>query len=299
MKKVRILLATYNGEMYLCEQLDSLVSQTYQNIEIFIRDDGSSDKTIDILKKYEKKYSQMIHIVKDEENLGYPDCFWRLLEISGEADYYAFCDQDDYWYPNKIQNAVDWMKQEKNQIPLLYHGGFEIGNEDLSIRNKYPTNRFCYTFRTSLTSNIFFGFSVVINRKLYEQLKRADFEKVKYHDWFAGMIVAAFGKYYMSDEVEAVHRQHNNNTSPLYFFKKIPDGLKLLKGDDLYTRNAREFYRLFQGGLDEEQKEICELFLNEKYRVTAAVKKAFYPKRWNPQIKVEFVIRMLMLIGKI
>ena len=139
----------------------------------------------------------------------------------------------------------------------------------------------------------------MINRKLYECLIRADFEKVKYHDWFAGMIVAAFGKYYMSDEVDAVHRQHNNNTSPLYFLKKIPDGLKLLKGDDIYTRNAREFYHLFRDELDEKQKEICELFLNEKYHVVTAFRKAFYPKRWNPQIKVELVLRMLMLVGKI
>lgn len=297
---VNVLISTYNGEKYIIEQLESIEQQTYRDYHVYIRDDGSTDKTVHLVEQYvaENGLTDKYKIVVGE-NIGFSKSFSELLQIADEGDYWAFCDQDDYWYPNKIQNAVDWMKQEKNQIPLLYHGGFEIGNEDLSIRNKYPTNRFCYTFRTSLTSNIFFGFSVVINRKLYEQLKRADFEKVKYHDWFAGMIVAAFGKYYMSDEVEAVHRQHNNNTSPLYFFKKIPDGLKLLKGDDLYTRNAREFYRLFQGGLDEEQKEICELFLNEKYRVTAAVKKAFYPKRWNPQIKVEFVIRMLMLIGKI
>lgn len=60
---------------------------------------------------------------------------------------------------------------------------------------------------------------MVINRELYDRLICADFDRIKYHDWFAAIIVAAFGKYTLSDEIEAVHRQHDNNASPLYFLK--------------------------------------------------------------------------------
>ena len=140
---------------------------------------------------------------------------------------------------------------------------------------------------------------MVINRELYDRLIRADFDQIKYHDWFAAIIVSAFGKYVFSEEIEAVHRQHENNASPLYFLKKIPDGIRLLRGDDFYTRNAREFDRLFLSEMDDGQKEICTLFINEKYSLKTAVKKTFYPKRWNMSLSVEFILRALMLIGKI
>lgn len=140
---------------------------------------------------------------------------------------------------------------------------------------------------------------MVINRELYDRLICADFDRIKYHDWFAAIIVAAFGKYTLSDEIEAVHRQHDNNASPLYFFKKIPDGIRLLRGDYFYTRNAREFNRLFFPEMDDAQKEICALFINERYSLKIAVKKAFYPKRWNMSLSVELILRALMLIGKI
>lgn len=297
---VNVLISTYNGELYVEEQLESIEKQIYQDYHVYIRDDGSQDQTVAIIQEYiERNHIEDKYTFIKGENLGFSKSFYELLQASSEGDYWAFCDQDDYWYPSKLQNAVEWMSKEDNHIPLLYHSGFEIGNADLSQRKKYPTSQFPYTFQTSLASNIFFGFSVVINRSLYEKLMMADFEKVKYHDWFSGMIVSAFGKYYMSENVDAIHRQHENNASPLYFLKKIPDGLQLLKGDDVYTRNAREFYRLFQNNMNSEQKSLCKLFLNEKYRFNAALKKAFYKKRWNPQLKVEIILRGLMLIGKI
>ena len=113
------------------------------------------------------------------------------------------------------------------------------------------------------------------------------------------MIVAAFGYYHLSHQMMAVHRQHEDNASPLFFFKKIPHGIRLLKGDMFYTRNAREFMRLFGEELSEKDRVILSWFCKEKYSFITACKKAFYPRRWNPQLPVEFVLRGLMLIGKI
>ena len=297
---VNVLISTYNGELYIEEQLKSIEKQTYQDYHVYIRDDGSRDHTVAMIQEYiEDNHLEDKYTLIEGENLGFSKSFYELLLEASDGEYWAFCDQDDYWYPDKLQNAINWMSNEDNQIPLLYHSGFEIGNADFSQRKKYSICQFSYTFRSSLTSNIFFGFAVVINRSLYEKLIMADFAKVKYHDWFSGMIVSAFGKYYMSDNIDAIHRQHGNNASPLYFLKKIPDGLKLLKGDDIYTRNVREFYHLFRNDMNSEQKALCEMFLNEKYRLPVALRKAFYPKRWNPQMKVELILRGLMLIGKI
>lgn len=104
MEKVIVLLASYNGEKYLRDQLDSLINQTYKNIDVYIRDDNSTDKTMDIINEYCGKSINGINFIKVDSlgrNLGYPDCFWEILKNVPRAKYYCFCDQDDYWLPEK------------------------------------------------------------------------------------------------------------------------------------------------------------------------------------------------------
>ena len=298
---INILISTYNGADYIDEQLDSIFLQSYQNFHVYIRDDGSVDDTVDVIKKYITNNSLQKRVtVCEEDNVGFCESFFKLLNLAKNGDYWAFCDQDDVWYPDKLKLAIDWMEnQEDTTIPLLYHSGFELGNTDLSKKMLYAPRKFDYQFYNSITSNIFFGFSIIINKVLYDKLIQANPKIIKYHDWFAAMITAAFGKYHLSKQVEAVHRQHENNSSPLFFLKKIPHGIRLLKGDLFYTRNAKEFLRLFGTMLDERDKEVLMLFVQEKYSLKVACRKAFYPKRWNPQILVEIILRGLMLLGKI
>ncbi len=298
---LNILMSTYNGERYIEEQLNSIFEQTYKDFHLYIRDDGSVDNTVQEIKDYVKKnqLGERVTFVVGE-NIGFCKSFFELLNMSKRGDYWAFCDQDDYWYPDKLKLSVQWMegKEDKN-IPLLYHSGFEVGNQDFSEKTVYKMPKIKYHFYQSLVSNIFFGFSMVINKPLYDRLIMANPDVIKYHDWFAAMITAAFGYHHASHQVMAIHRQHEDNSSPLYFFKKIPDGLKLLGGDDFYTRNAREFKRLFGEELSAKDYEVLEWFQNEEYSFGTAIKKAFYPHRWNPQLPVELVLRFLMLIGRI
>jgi hypothetical protein len=94
------------------------------------------------------------------DNIGFCKSFFELLRMTGDGDYWSFCDQDDYWYPTKLGSAVEWMeKQTSKHIPLLYHSGFELGNTDFSRKTKYCPPTFPYQFYNSITSNIFFGFS--------------------------------------------------------------------------------------------------------------------------------------------
>ena len=115
---VNILLSVYNGEKYLAAQLDSLFAQTYQNITIYVRDDGSEDDSLSIVRRYmQKSLSEpgirMILLENEEKrNLGYMESFWTLLRESGSADYYAFCDQDDYWLPEKVEKGVAALEKE-------------------------------------------------------------------------------------------------------------------------------------------------------------------------------------------
>ena len=92
-------MSTYNGEEFVAEQMDSILNQTYKNIEIIVRDDGSKDSTTKIIKEYQKKYKNIK--LYEGENLGFIKSFFELLKLV-EADYYAYADQDDIWIENKI-----------------------------------------------------------------------------------------------------------------------------------------------------------------------------------------------------
>ena len=92
-------MSTYNGEAFVAEQLESIINQTYKNIEIVIRDDGSSDNTVGIIKEYQKKYNNIK--LYEGKNVGFVKSFFELLSLA-KADYYSYADQDDVWIDNNL-----------------------------------------------------------------------------------------------------------------------------------------------------------------------------------------------------
>ena len=104
-------MSTYNGELFLNKQINSLLNQTHINWTLYVRDDGSTDNTLNILKKYKKTYPFKINIIKDDlGNLTSAFSFMRLLSLVN-ADYFMFCDQDDVWLPFKIEKTYNKMKE--------------------------------------------------------------------------------------------------------------------------------------------------------------------------------------------
>ena len=107
--RVSVLMSTYNGEKYLHEQINSILGQQGVEIHLLIRDDGSSDGTVEICKEYAKKYNQITFY--QGENLGVGKSFLDLLKHAPDADYYSFADQDDVWLEDKIIRAVTMIKK--------------------------------------------------------------------------------------------------------------------------------------------------------------------------------------------
>ena len=117
MNKVLILMSVYNGEKYLVEQIESLIHQERVDVSILVRDDGSSDGTIDILENYKTKGILDFYT---GENLRPARSFMHLLFNAPDCDYYAFCDQDDVWLPEKLLVATDALK-DVNGPSMFYH----------------------------------------------------------------------------------------------------------------------------------------------------------------------------------
>ena len=210
--KLIVLMSTYNGDKYLRQQLDSLINQDLQTSEILIRDDGSSDETINILEEYSSKYTFIKYYYGD--NKGPAKSFFDLLNKCDDADYYALCDQDDVWFKDKLSTAVNLLKNEDDNIPLLYCGRFTLTDQDLNPLNSNISKLYSYTdFAHSLIYHTAPGCTFVFNHKTKELIKKYDVEKeyCVIHDALIHKIVAMFGKVILDNESHMYYRQHNNN----------------------------------------------------------------------------------------
>ncbi len=299
--KVIICMSTYNGEKYVKEQIESLLNQTYKNLEIYVRDDGSKDNTINILEEYEK--NNKIHFIKGN-NVGVVKSFYECLkEAYDNAEYFAYCDQDDKWHKDKIERAISKLKKENQEQPTLYFSEFNYCDENLNFVNKSNLNKKSASFENSIVECISFGIVEVFNKKLAMKILESGTENICFHDWWAYMISAGLGKVIYDDTATVEYRRTGSNVSPsgkaginlqIYRIKKFVFGK--------YFKNIRlqinKFQNLYNNELKEENKKIVNLF-SLKYNFIKSIKKVFYHKMFRQNIIDEIFCRILFLFGRL
>lgn len=237
-KTIYILLATYNGEKYLKEQINSLFSQTYQNWVLWIHDDNSVDKTVTIIKEYQQKYSNKIIFIDDNISTGgAKENFTYLLNnIDEKYDYVMFCDQDDVWLNNKIaitlQNMIELENQYPNK-PILVHSDLQIVDNQLNTLHKSFINHEGYNInwskdlKISLVQNIVAGCTAMINKKT-KNISLPIMKQATMHDgWILLKVLRNNGIVKCINQSTIKYRQHSNNhtgaekVSMLKFIKNI------------------------------------------------------------------------------
>lgn len=307
MKKVNVLIPTYNGENYLRYQLDSIIDQNYKNIDVYIRDDGSTDNTLEIIKEYcEKKIMgiRFFYIESNGENLGYPDCIWKMIEIIPSADYYAFCDQDDWWAPDKIKSAVELLEQVDNQVPAMTFCKFDYYNQNM----EYIRHGDCYNGKLTFEKGIYYtfapGFTQVVNKALIDKLEiEYLLKKGVAHDIWCQWVSLSIGIILPDDRVLSHYRRHEKavtsaNVSKIKIIKRWWN--KEIKGDDMcnWQKSFWYFKNKHLEEIDDKYKKTLLLFANINPTLLMRLKKAFYLKRLRPTIGGEVVLRILFLLKK-
>lgn len=218
---VDILLATYNGADYVVEQIESLFRQDYPHWRVLARDDGSSDKTGDILRDYAERHPERFVLIPAEgANLGFVGNFARLMEHSS-ADYLAFCDQDDVWLPEKLRLSLEEMQALElahgADKPLLVHTDLRVVDGDL---NEIAPSFWGYqeldagagtALNRLLIKNVVTGCAAMINRPL-KDLSLPIPAEAKAHDWWIALIAAAMGAVGHVTAPTVLYRQHKGNT---------------------------------------------------------------------------------------
>lgn len=293
-KKVCVVISTYNGEKYLEDQLSSLIEQTYPNMKIFVRDDDSKDNTAKILDKW--KESNKIDYVKGK-NLGYGKSFVEALKLAGDFDYYAFCDQDDVWLPNKIESAIKILDNKNMDKPLLYVSNLNVCDGDLNFINK-TNNVNIISFANSIVEASLSGNTLVFNRKLKEILISAENKNLYAHDWIVYMIASSMGEIYYDKNAYIQYRKHANCvTDQKMGFIKLQI-YRIKKGFfSIIKKQTVEFEHNYSKQLSEEDRRLLKLFTNKKYSLITCLKKAFYPHRFRQRIIDEILLRIVFLCG--
>ncbi len=210
-EKVLILLSVYNGNQFLGEQLKSIVEQEDVEIELMIRDDGSTDNTEEIIDEWSGKI--VINYWKGE-NIGAAKSFMELLRNAPEDyTFYAFADQDDYWESNKIKVAVDKIQTEKDRPALYYSDVRRVGSYLEPIQDPFKKNYHTETLQSALIVASAPGCTMVFNRALLETLKKYVPGDFYMHDEWMLRVAAAVGGRITYDPVPHIlYRQHGSNT---------------------------------------------------------------------------------------
>lgn len=216
---IDILLAAYNGERYISEQIESIINQTYTDWILYIKDDCSTDRTVDIVREYEKKYSEKIKvIVSDKPSGSAKDNFFSMLKYS-KNNYIMTCDQDDVWLPDKIEVTYNKMREterENKERPILVHTDLKVVDENLNITSEslfrlQNMNSFRDKINNLLVQNIVTGCTVMVNRNLLNYIVEIPKNAVM-HDWWMALVASSFGKIVFVNLSTVLYRQHGNNS---------------------------------------------------------------------------------------
>jgi len=204
--KFSVCMATYNGEKYIKEQLDSILSQLSENDEIIVSDDSSTDKTVEIIKMYDNKKIKLFEDQKFENPIFN---FENALKHTS-GDVIVLADQDDVWKPNKIEMIKKYMRKYD-----LIVSDADIIDEKGNILHEsfYKLNHSKAGFLKNIIRNSYLGCTMAFNRKILD--KSLPFPKdLPMHDWWIGLIGELYGQTFFIEDKLISYRRHSSNASP-------------------------------------------------------------------------------------
>lgn len=301
--KVVVVMATYNGEKYIRKQIESIIHQDYENIELWIRDDGSSDGTVSIIKDYCRKDSR-IHLIKDDlGNLKPPRSFYAALRQCPEADYYSFADQDDIWLSHKIKNAVEMLDREDSRFPLVYMARHRYVDENGKLIRNFPLQK-NIDFYKCLFNSPGSGFTFLINKKATEEFIPDGPEYTEMHDRWLARSAVCFGRLIYDPRICASHVRHktavtSNDTSNVTLLRAAIKNELFGNETRKEKQHLRRFYFFYRDSLNSTEKRTLKLFGKRKNSPAIWFKKFFFPHRLMTRLSGEIMVRFLIFTGRI
>lgn len=221
---IKILMATYNGEKYISQQIDSILNQTVCDWKLFVQDDCSTDNTVSIIEDYMKQFPNKIFLhINDKPSGSSSNNFFSLIKKQVDGDendeYLMLCDQDDVWEKDKIECLIALIKKEENiagkNFPLLAHSNVCVVDRNLSklpieMPNKAPSECGIYSKKQILLDNVVTGCTALFNKALLKKITQIP-DKCVMHDYWLAFVAIFFGKILFCEKPTVLYRQHSNN----------------------------------------------------------------------------------------
>jgi glycosyltransferase involved in cell wall biosynthesis len=277
--RIDILLATYNGARFVERQIESVLAQMDAGCRLLIRDDGSSDETVSLVRRLALRQPNRIVLLEDGgPRLGARGSFGRLLEYS-DANYMALCDQDDVWLPGRISRPLERIQAAERELgvdtPVLAHTDLVVVDENLqtiapsfwSYSHIDPLRR--GKLNRLLVQNVVTGCATVVNRALARRACPIPATSPM-HDWWLALVAAAFGRIEAVPERTVLYRQHPNNRLGAtrydwhYVIRRAGEAFRgggVSKWRCTTQRQAAEFLRRFATKLPQQQRAVAAAYV--------------------------------------
>ena len=277
---IEILLSTYNGEYYLTSFINSLLRQDYTDWSLIIRDDGSTDKTKNMLMSLQSSRPDKFRVVESPlGNIGVVESYSTLLRISS-ADYVMMADQDDIWLPGKVRLTLDAMRRQEQKAaagrPILVHTNLTVVDQNLrtlapsywAYQGLVPSRG--RRFPRMMVENVVWGCTAMLNRPLIGLLGNIP-EGADHHDWWIGLVAAALGDIVSLQEPHILWRRHGQNVSyisgidraSLWALTDMGSAQRKLKS--LFSENrqrVRLFLEVYRDKMKQKDIDAATAFLN-------------------------------------
>lgn len=303
MDKITVVMSAYNGSLYITQQLDSIFAQKEVDVTCFVRDDGSKDDTLQVLGKYQKSLAEGKLIISKGENVGWERSFLLALKDAPQADYYAFADQDDIWFEDKLISGIKMLEKEgfKNK-PCMYHCNKISVTENLKSlthqvrRTPRPLNR-----QNAMIQEYAQGCSIIMNEYARQLVtKYIPLEKVA-HDFWCGLLCYLFGEVIYDNMPHFYHISHGNNASGEGHIIGSWKGRlkKFFAGETVYYTPFSDLEKGYADMLTKTDKKFVLKLKYYKKSLKAKLVLFFSPKFVRDSILGTCSLKMAILLNKL
>jgi glycosyltransferase involved in cell wall biosynthesis len=300
---VQILLSTFNGVPFLRQLMESLLAQDYAALRILVRDDGSTDGTVDLLRQFETAEPAMRFLAG--AHVGFQKSFFELLRSADPAvDYVALCDQDDVWLPDKVSRAVTFLDTNPSAGPTLYCSRATVVDQDLNRTGESPIPARGLSFENALVECPPVGCTILLDREA-RRLVETTPNHAYSHDWWIYLAVSAFGRVFYDPEPKVLYRRHSGNVFQFdtQTTKRLQTRLMrfLTEGRDRPVfKQAAEFARIFGPRLSARHRAELGALLEAgrsgvPRRLRYALSCGVYRQSWFDNL----TLRLLLLLNRL
>lgn len=295
---VAIIISSYNGEKNISRQLDSLFNQKGVDVKVYVRDDGSSDGTLSVLQQYKNSKQPQKLIIENGENCGWKKSFLKALFNAPDADYYAFSDQDDVWFDDKLSKCIACLQNHSQEkVLMVHHNRIRCTPELTSLQDSARRLGKPLNYKNATVQEYAQGCTMVFNRAAKQLITSYMPQGEVAHDKWVGLLCYYFGEVFFLNEPLIYHIQYGSNasaTGDVSLGQK--KRLSAFKRGNAYDNVAADLLKGF-GDILQHKSFFCTL-RNAK-KIKNRLKLFVDPQFKRASIKGTLMLKLSALMGKI